>query len=140
MENLTAVQSNLGSKLEELLINFKQDPVPRKTREYFGKRLGLVEVYWSEFDRTHDQLNPFEETAPEHPHFANCYYEDVCKVYEKLILLLKDRNDKLEGTTSDDTMATSSNGKFKNTAGPNCSERHAEFELTGYNDALYSGH
>ncbi|CAD7080425.1 unnamed protein product [Hermetia illucens] len=92
--------------------------------------MSLAEIYWSKFDRTQDQLSPFEEIALEHSYSANYYHEDVRKVCEKLIIVWKDGKSKLEGTTSDaDTMAISSKGKFKNTAGPKGSERQAEFEF-----------
>lgn len=42
MEKLTITQSELGSKLEQLLINFKKDPVVQKTKKYLDKRLGLA--------------------------------------------------------------------------------------------------
>ncbi|CAD7083751.1 unnamed protein product [Hermetia illucens] len=87
-------------------------------------------MYWSKFEGTHDQLSPFETTAPEHPYFVNREYENVGKVYEKLILVLKDARSKLEAMTSDsDSMVTSWKGKSENTPELKSSEGQAKLEL-----------
>lgn len=95
MEQQITEQKQLGDMIRKLLSNMKKDSASRKTEEYFGNRLNMLQHYWGEFQKNHDEIK--EKLPSEHNYFKQQFYEQVQKVYEEASKYIVEGQ---EGTTT----------------------------------------
>lgn len=72
-------QTEIAESIKKLIINFKKDSVERKTFDYCKRKLELLEAYWSEFQKNHEKLIPYEVTN--HKYFVNSEFERSQDLY-----------------------------------------------------------
>lgn len=81
-EDVMETQSEIMQAMEQLLTNFKKDPLDRRTPSNIKRKLETLEGYWTEFQMNHRQLEDLEDKLA-YQYFKENYYQQTIKFYSE---------------------------------------------------------
>lgn len=81
INSLLETQQQVVTGKETLLSNFKKDGKERKTPDYLKRKIETLDLYWREFQDTHDKLCKYE--IQDCDYFTGNHYETAKQFYSK---------------------------------------------------------